>query len=239
MPSKVDPRTDDGKAPTPPKNVHYSVGSGSISFNASGSPDVVGYRLFKSVNGSPYTHQGQVILGDESLVFSGLGADGVFTTYYVVAVDVAGKTSEPSAIVGGTTPGFPLPGDTEANPDDTIDQPDGGITEEEPGIDPGLGNEGATTVPSAPGQPTLTATRRVSRPPGAETPQKKRSWSTISISARTVTGTTRFSAPARARSSTTPRATPLAAPLELLPSIRLVNLQLRQPYILRSNKSFT
>lgn len=110
------------------------------------------------MNGSPYTHQGQVILGDESLVFSGLGADGVFTTYYVVAVDVAGKTSEPSAIVGGTTSGFPLPGDTETNPDDTIDQPDDGITEEEPGIDPGLGNEGATTVPSAPGQPTLTAT---------------------------------------------------------------------------------
>jgi penicillin-binding protein len=60
--------------------------------------------------------------------------------------------------VGGTTPGFPLPGDTETNPDAAIDQPDGGITEEEPGIDPGLGNEGATTVPSAPGQPTLTAT---------------------------------------------------------------------------------
>lgn len=158
MPSKVDPRTDDGKAPTPPKNVHYSMGSGSISFNASGSPDVVGYRLFKSVNGSPFTHQGQVVLGDESLVFSGLGADGMFTSYYVVAVDVAGKTSEPSAIVGGTAPGFEVPGDNDTNPDDDIDNPDDGITEGDPNDDLELGNEGATTVPSAPGQPTLGAT---------------------------------------------------------------------------------
>lgn len=159
MPSKVDPRTDDGKAPTPPKNVHYSMGSGSISFNASGSPDVVGYRLFKSVNGSPYTHQGQVVLSDESLVFSGLGADSMFTTYYVVAVDVAGKVSEPSAIVGGTAPSFQVPGETETTPDDVIDIPDDEeLTEEEPEIDLELGNEGAATVPSAPGQPSLVAT---------------------------------------------------------------------------------
>lgn len=158
MPSRLDPRTDDGKAPTPPKNVHYSMGSGSVSFNASGSPDVVGYRLFKSVNGSPYTHQGQVVLGDESLVFSGLGADGMFTSYYVVAVDVAGKVSEPSAIVGGTAPGFEVPGDNEANPENDIDNPGDGVTEGEPDIDLELGNKGAATVPSAPGQPTLVAT---------------------------------------------------------------------------------
>ena len=140
MPSRLDLERMMAK-PYSTENVHYSMG-GSISFNASGSPDVVGYRLFKSVNGSPYTHQGQVVLGDESLVFSGLGADGMFTSYYVVAVDVAGKVSEPSAIVGGTAPGFEVPGDNEANPDDDIDNPDDGLTEGDPNIDLELGNEG-------------------------------------------------------------------------------------------------
>ena len=56
----------------------------------------------------------------------------MFTSYYVVAVDVAGKVSEPSAIVGGTAPGFEVPGDNEANPDDDIDNPDDGLTEEIP-----------------------------------------------------------------------------------------------------------
>lgn len=155
MPTKLDPRRDDGRAPTPPKNVHYNIGSGSISFSGSGSPDVVGYRLYKSVNGSPFTHQGQVVLADGNYVFSGLGSDGLFASYYVVAVDVAGNASEPSTIVGTGAPGFTTPDETETEEDLGTD---GEVIEDVPEDDLDLGSEGITAPPAAPGQPTITAT---------------------------------------------------------------------------------
>ena len=141
-----------------------------------------------------------------SLVFSGLGADGMFTSYYVVAVDVAGKVSEPSAIVGGTAPGFEVPGDNEANPDDDIDNPDDGLTEGDPNIDLELGNEGRyRTVCTRSADPC-------SYPEGFQATwaamlQRKRLWSTTSTSAQIVTAITRFLAQVRARSSITPPVT--------------------------------
>ena len=62
-PSDVDPRADDGSAPTPPANVaHRGVERRTriaITFNASPDKDVVGYRLYRSVNDGPFANVGQ------------------------------------------------------------------------------------------------------------------------------------------------------------------------------------
>ena len=153
MPTKIDPRVDDGRAPTPPKNMHYSRQNGKavISFAPSGSPDVVGYRLYRSISGGPFVREGGVVMADDTKQF--VTSSGSSVSYYVVAVDVAGKTSEPSAIVGA---GFvpdpdPVP-DKKSEVDGTV-VPDDQTAEETP--DP---SQGPASIPQQPGQPTFQAT---------------------------------------------------------------------------------
>ncbi|MGM1049957.1 MAG: transglycosylase domain-containing protein [Bacillota bacterium] len=148
MPTKVDPRVDDGRAPTPPKNLNYS--KGVITFSPSGSPDVVGYRLYRSANGGPFVNQGQVVMADGTKQFTTSGGSNV--TYYIVAVDVAGKASEPSAIVGNSSVPDPDPTPDAGNETDGV-TPDEG-TEEIPDTGP----QGPTSIPQQPGQPTIQAT---------------------------------------------------------------------------------
>ncbi|MDT9724166.1 carboxypeptidase [Xylanibacillus composti] len=100
-PEAVDPRTDDGNPPAPPSNVQVTViadGTAKINFQASGSQDVVGYRLYRSFNGSPYEHKTSVLDG-EDLVAIDYFSNQYAYAYYVTAVDVAGKESQPSSIV--------------------------------------------------------------------------------------------------------------------------------------------
>lgn len=101
-PSKTDPRTDDGAAPQTPADAKLSAsGSGdiTITFATSKSPDVVGYRLYRSTNQADYAKFGtSILLGDETK-FSFKASDKEAATYYVVAVDVVGKESAPSAIM--------------------------------------------------------------------------------------------------------------------------------------------
>ncbi|WP_106768210.1 transglycosylase domain-containing protein [Paenibacillus faecalis] len=148
MPTKVDPRVDDGKAPTPPKNLNYS--GGVITFSPSGSPDVVGYRLYRSVNGGPFANQGQVVMADGAKQFNTSG--GYNTSYYIVAVDVAGKVSEPSEIVGtgqGPDPNQIPDGENEA--EDVT--PDEGTQET-----PDSGSQESTSLPQQPSQLNIQAT---------------------------------------------------------------------------------
>ncbi|MBN3526041.1 penicillin-binding protein 1A [Paenibacillus apiarius] len=101
-PAKVDPRKDDGKAPNAPGNVTIeALGDGTvrISFSPSGSSDVVGYRLYRSLNGGAFQRaDGTVLTGDE-LRFKNYVSAGKQYGYYVTAVDVGGHESEPSATV--------------------------------------------------------------------------------------------------------------------------------------------
>lgn len=148
MPTKIDPRVDDGRAPTPPKNVNYS--NGVITFSPSGSPDVVGYRLYRSVNGGPYMHLGQIVMADDTKQFTGLGN----ASYYIIAVDVAGKASEPSAIVGYNQIPDQVPDqvpDQDKQPDDVT--PDDGAQET-----PDTDSKEPTAPPQQPGQPSIQAT---------------------------------------------------------------------------------
>ncbi|WP_340008667.1 transglycosylase domain-containing protein [Paenibacillus sp. FSL K6-0276] len=105
FPTEVDPRVDDGAAPTAPGNVSasYSTGKAVISFSPSGSPDVVGYRLYRSLNGGSFQKQA-VIMADENKLFSPGTPASANATFYVTAVDVAGNETASGSVAGGTTP---------------------------------------------------------------------------------------------------------------------------------------
>lgn len=114
---------DDGKAPAA---VRASLAGGVLSWTASASPDVVGYRV--------YTLSGQRVssVGAGSSLAARVGAG----SYYVVAVDVAGRESAPSntAAAAGKPPkndsGQEKP-DKPKDPSLPKDPPPGGDEEEE------------------------------------------------------------------------------------------------------------
>jgi penicillin-binding protein len=90
-----------------------------IKFTESPSKDVVGYRLYRSVNGGPFTTRASqnVLSGSDPVAFDYASQDQLYA-YYLVAVDVVGNESEPSEIVysrepsAGTDILFPAPGQT-------------------------------------------------------------------------------------------------------------------------------
>lgn len=156
-PSKPDPRVDDGAAPSAPGNIQVEqIGGGKIriSFTKSPQADVVGYRLYRSVNGGEYTKIGASVLSGEETRFIDYTSSNSIS-YAVTAVDVAGNESARSApgSTGGGNPDQNPPvggSDTgtggEPLPDDTT-TPSG-----DPGQTP------PAVVPAAPGGLTARAT---------------------------------------------------------------------------------
>ncbi|WP_219837756.1 transglycosylase domain-containing protein [Paenibacillus sp. R14(2021)] len=147
-PSIVDPRVDDGSAPSAPANVRIeAVSSASayrISFSAAPQKDVVGYRLYRAVNDGPFTNAGSPVMTGQETKFINYAGAGIYS-YYVTAVDVAGKESAPSIIVsssGSYTQQLPdtKPGKG-SDADDITTLPDTGAPQ---GTDTGL------AAPSAP-----------------------------------------------------------------------------------------
>ncbi|WP_338587879.1 transglycosylase domain-containing protein [Paenibacillus sp. Y5S-9] len=150
MPTQIDPRTDNGKAPDAPGNVRISTSGDRavITFNATPENDVVGYRLYRSVNGGGFQNQGQVVLTGESRSFSAYAAQGGNFAFYVTAVDVAGRESAPSATVNSA--GVAPPVKEEIN--EPIEVPGTVITPGETQTD-----NTTTTAPGTPGQVSVTA----------------------------------------------------------------------------------
>ncbi|MEK4064446.1 MULTISPECIES: transglycosylase domain-containing protein [Paenibacillus] len=105
FPTEVDPRVDDGTAPAAPGEVSVSYNSGKavISFTPSSSSDVVGYRLYRSMNGGPFKKQ-LVLSAGEGTAFSSGTPSSVNATFYVAAVDVADHESASGSVAGGATP---------------------------------------------------------------------------------------------------------------------------------------
>jgi penicillin-binding protein len=98
-PSEMDPRTDDGKDPAAPTGAALvRTGEGvTITFQASSSADVVGYRLYRSDNRGAYRIvPGKVALAGQELKLTDTPPAGASVVYAVKAVDVAGKESPPS-----------------------------------------------------------------------------------------------------------------------------------------------
>jgi penicillin-binding protein len=127
-PTETDPRTDDGKPPDPPTMVVVTRNgeTNTLTFQASGSADVVGYRIYRSVNRANFQRvKDKVILaGKETKFIDQEPGAGIFG-YYVTAVDVAGRESVPSkaSYTDGTAidPLFPIPADnTPAAPGDSM-----------------------------------------------------------------------------------------------------------------------
>ncbi|RAP78091.1 transglycosylase domain-containing protein [Paenibacillus montanisoli] len=112
-PSIVDPRVDDGKAPSSPSNIRLETVSTTnayrIIFARSPEKDIVGYRLYRSVNDGPYVYTNSpVMTGQDSRFVNYVSGFGTFN-YYVTAVDVAGKESAPSAVVSSGFGSNPFP----------------------------------------------------------------------------------------------------------------------------------
>ncbi|MFS0727734.1 transglycosylase domain-containing protein [Paenibacillus sp. 1P07SE] len=102
-PSQLDPRVDDGKAPSPPSSVRANAnGSGNvtITFHPSPEKDVVGYRLYRKIGQGSFQKTGSSLLAGGSNSFSSSVSFTDTYQFYVTAVDVAGKESAPSLIAG-------------------------------------------------------------------------------------------------------------------------------------------
>lgn len=136
FPTEVDPRVDDGGTPTPPGNisVSYSTGKAIISFLPSSSPDVVGYRLYRSLNGGSFQKQAVIMAGEKTVFEPGTPASAN-ATFYVTAVDVAGLETASASVAGGATP----------TPEPTLTPDTLPVTEPTP--DPGTVPEGETIDP--------------------------------------------------------------------------------------------
>ncbi|BCG58941.1 transglycosylase domain-containing protein [Paenibacillus sp. URB8-2] len=153
VPTEVDPRVDDGGAPAAPGNVEvsYDTGKAVIRFAQSGSPDVVGYRLYSSVNGGPFRKVDVLLAGDGTTFTTDTPASD-YAVFYVTAVDVAGNETSSGSVGGGMPTPEPSP-----SPEDGL-FPDMGTTPgdqvlPDPGLFPGsAGDPGATpNQPSADG----------------------------------------------------------------------------------------
>lgn len=149
-PTKIDPRVDDGKAPSAPSNVRSIAGAGhnTITFSKSGENDVVGYRLYRSLDGSAFRYSSALLIGSGTSFTDGTSS-GHNYSYYVTAVDVGGHESEPSAVATSEGSGTPLeiPGTGQSGTDDPVQGENGESN-----------NTPVTTVPSTPQRLQGTAT---------------------------------------------------------------------------------
>lgn len=139
FPTEVDPRVDDGNAPSAPGEVmvSYSTGKAVVTFTPSGSSDVVGYRLYRSLNGGSFQKQA-VLSAGESTVFKPGTPASANATFYVAAVDVAGHETASGSVAGTQpTPEPTLPPEEVPGSDGTEPTPDPGIIPES-SDDPGM-----------------------------------------------------------------------------------------------------
>jgi len=173
-PSVIDPREDDGEIPAYPPNVRLNRadnGSYVLTFSNSSSSDVVGYRIYRSINGGPYEKFGDSILYSKSSYSVPVSLNqSQHTSFYVVAVDVVGKQSEPSLKVevgnSHTLPGSDW--EDEHEDEDSLNSNNSGNNGNignngngngngngnengNPGGNNGNGNSSTLSIPSAPG----------------------------------------------------------------------------------------
>lgn len=101
-PTMVDPRQEDGMRPGVPGNatIHRNTETGevTITFQAPSNNDIVGYRLYRSKNGEPYSVFKILHAGQET-VFKDMIYNPSKATYYITAVDVSGNESAPTTIL--------------------------------------------------------------------------------------------------------------------------------------------
>ncbi|GGD65281.1 transglycosylase domain-containing protein [Paenibacillus nasutitermitis] len=155
-PSKVDPRIEDGHSPSPPSNIRLQPIPGKssyrIQFAKSPEADVVGYRLYRSMNNSNYNNVGSPVLTGAGTEFTNSTNPGNTYRYYVTAVDVGGHESAPSGIVGTDSSNYIPAPDTGAGGDGTMPGTEGGSGGDSPPLNNGNSgtDQSAASPPSAP-----------------------------------------------------------------------------------------
>jgi penicillin-binding protein 1B len=122
-PSEVDPRVEDGRDPTAPSKLTMLKTDAGVKVMFAPSPhrDIAGYRVYRSENGGPFLPlpDKTVLNGDAPAFIDKVSADRLYG-YYIVAVDIAGRTSPPSSpIYTGDTGGIPF------DPSGPVEDPSG------------------------------------------------------------------------------------------------------------------
>lgn len=149
--TEIDPRVDDGLIPEPPTNLvltQESETQNKITFDWSTSPDVVGYRFYRSFDGRPFVYapSQNILVGDSNIIIDGVSSQ-YDHAYYLTAVDIAGNESAPSMIVTTSNnasdipspilPSLPDPNDQ----DDEDDEHDENRSDTDSDNDNGAGGE--------------------------------------------------------------------------------------------------
>ncbi|MGO4540599.1 transglycosylase domain-containing protein [Paenibacillus sp. 2TAB19] len=131
-PSKPDPRVDDGAAPPPPSNVRLNQADGVLilTFTDSAAKDVVGYRVYKAIDGNAPTKEGESIPAGNEYKAKLYASNAHSYSFYVTSVDVVGNESQPSLMVHyGDAPAIPElptgPGEGGEEPGGGTEQPSG------------------------------------------------------------------------------------------------------------------
>jgi penicillin-binding protein len=134
-PNEVDPRTEDGKKPAPPQSVRAEKVGGAlrIEFEPSPSQDVVGYRLYRSLDGSPFTQTGSPVLVGDELKFATYVSENRAYVFSIAAVDLAGNESDPAVISYGTITAEPQDTDPPPTPLESDDASNSEVVEQEQG----------------------------------------------------------------------------------------------------------
>jgi penicillin-binding protein len=113
---EIDPRVDDGKVPDAPSNVTLTSkgNQNRLSFSPSINPNVVGYRLYRSINSQGFQKQGK-LSSDQAASIADTVSSGEAAEYYITSVNIVGKESAPSNTVfsDGSSGSAPI-----ANPND-------------------------------------------------------------------------------------------------------------------------
>jgi penicillin-binding protein len=108
-PEEIDPRVDDGKVPDAPSNVILASkgNENKLSFSPSFNPNVVGYRLYRSINSEGFQKIAKISAGQASLI-KDTASSGNVTEYYITSVNMVGKESAPSKTVFTNSPSVPI-----------------------------------------------------------------------------------------------------------------------------------
>jgi penicillin-binding protein len=97
---ELDPRVDDGLAPAAPSNVILTSKGieNRLSFSPSSNPNVVGYRLYRSINSEGFQKKGK-LTSDQAALITDTVSSGEVAEYYMTSVNIVGKESAPSNTV--------------------------------------------------------------------------------------------------------------------------------------------
>ncbi|CAK4814558.1 unnamed protein product [Aphanomyces euteiches] len=101
-PEEMDPRVDDALVPDAPANVilKSTAAENKLTFSPSLNPNIVGYRLYRSLDGVTFEKQAKVITTDQDPLFIVPAVPGgSAVSFYITSVNIVGKESVPSATV--------------------------------------------------------------------------------------------------------------------------------------------